>query len=204
MPLSYSGQSLHEAGPNVPGPVSHWHSLGRVHARVDGSAGKHAHQYLEHVFRAADLVQPVVDQGDPATTVVRRRYHAARVHFLRRRTQFCRFAARHLLGAWFLSSTRFAFRDGAETQGLADPIRRYLTWLAAMRTQHLGVLLSLCLLQVDVKLLVGRRIAPPALVTSDRQHFNLPLWQPAHARQTVHTRSRMLQSGQGCASRALW
>ena len=59
-----AGQPLHEGSVDVPAPVSVRHEFGRVEAGMDRRFRKEGDQFFEDVFCAADLVEPVVHQGD--------------------------------------------------------------------------------------------------------------------------------------------
>lgn len=59
-----AGQALHKAGANIPLAVGSGHRYRRKHACVNRGGGKMGHQFFQHIFSAAQLVQPIMHQGD--------------------------------------------------------------------------------------------------------------------------------------------
>lgn len=58
------GQFIQPKRANIPLLIKGRHNIGGVDAGVDGAIGKHCHQFFQHIFRPADLIEPIVDEGD--------------------------------------------------------------------------------------------------------------------------------------------
>ena len=57
-------QAIHERGAYRPLAIFGRHLLAPVDGGEDGRAGEHFGQDFQHIFRAAELVEPVVDEGE--------------------------------------------------------------------------------------------------------------------------------------------
>jgi hypothetical protein len=60
----HTRQPLHEGGADAPLTVGRRHLVRRIHAGEHRSAGEHPDHGFQHVFRTAELVEPVVDKRD--------------------------------------------------------------------------------------------------------------------------------------------
>ena len=56
-------RTIEPTGADVPGSIGGWHKIGRVNGGKYGRLRKHRDHDLQHIFRTADLVEPVVGNG---------------------------------------------------------------------------------------------------------------------------------------------